>query len=76
MVMERIVQVSTYILYMYSNTDILADINECDERNGGCTHSCKNTKGSFECSCREGFVLDSNGATCSGIVCIHLPALN
>ena len=33
-----------------SNCD---DINECLINNGGCSHSCTNTAGSFQCSCPE-----------------------
>ena len=49
----------------------MTDINECDESNGGCSHNCNNTEGSFECSCRDGYMLDSNGAICSGIACVY-----
>ena len=45
----------------------LADINECDEDNGGCSHNCTNIKGSFECFCRQGYELNSrDGYTCTG----------
>lgn len=37
------------------NVDICEDINECEMK--FCDHDCKNTFGSFVCSCREGFVL-------------------
>ena len=46
---------------------ILTDINECDANNDGCSHNCTNTEGSFECSCRVGYILDSDGKGCSGI---------
>ncbi|XP_013384434.1 multiple epidermal growth factor-like domains protein 6 [Lingula anatina] len=49
----------------YSGTRCDADINECSTGNGGCTHTCTNTVGSFFCTCRTGFVLDGNGLTCS-----------
>ena len=43
-----------------------SDIIECDEGNGGCSQICTNTEGSFECSCRNGYVLDGVGYNCSG----------
>ena len=44
---------------------ILADINECDEENGGCDVICRNSVGSFECDCEAGYTLNGDG-TCSG----------
>ena len=49
-----------------------SDIVECDENNGGCSQICTNTEGSFECSCREGYVLDNDGQNCSGTYNIYL----
>ena len=54
------------ITVLYGNTNIFADINECDESNGGCSHYCINTEGSFECFCRDGYILVSDGKNCSG----------
>ena len=34
--------------------------------NGGCQHQCRNTNGSYLCQCNRGFLLDSNGNTCTG----------
>lgn len=31
------------------------DIDECSYRNGGCSHICENTIGSFRCACDPGF---------------------
>ena len=45
---------------------VLADINECSKDNGGCSHVCNNTDGSFCCSCRNGYELHSNGKSCIG----------
>ena len=45
---------------------LLTDVNECDTNNGGCDHSCTNTQGSFECSCDEGYILDSDDFSCLG----------
>ena len=49
------------ILYVYK----CLDINECDEDHG-CHHLCNNTDGSFHCYCNPGYILDSNGTTCTG----------
>ncbi|XP_059822369.1 low-density lipoprotein receptor-related protein 2a isoform X1 [Hypanus sabinus] len=42
------------------------DINEC-EIFGSCPHNCKNSKGSYECFCAEGFetVFEENGTLCA-----------
>lgn len=45
---------------------ICTDINECSIANGDCEHICTNTDGSRECSCEEGYRLDSDGQGCSG----------
>ena len=37
------------------------DINECDENNGNCSHTCTNTSGGFVCSCDDGYVLNDDG---------------
>ena len=29
------------------------DFNECAYHNGGCSHNCKNTNGSYHCSCPD-----------------------
>ena len=41
------------------------DINEC-AGDHECHHLCNNTDGSFRCYCNPGYVLDSNGTTCTG----------
>ncbi len=46
------------------------DINECNTGNGECDHICNNIVGSYKCSCRKGFYLDSNGVSCKGLVII------
>lgn len=43
-----------------------ADIDECRLNNGGCDHVCRNTVGSFECSCKKGYKLLTNERTCQG----------
>ena len=44
------------------------DINECEEGLDGCDQMCTNTNGSFVCSCRPEFVLQSDQRTCNGIL--------
>ena len=65
MVMDIIAQVNRFSIfdhgYMFNS-----DIAECDEDDGGCEQICTNTEGSYECSCRNGYVLDGNGLNCSG----------
>lgn len=59
---------------MYSFSLIDADINECLEENGGCMCDdesndcsvCVNVPGSHLCECLHGYILDSDGLTCSG----------
>ena len=60
MMLHHIVCLSICILLLF------LDINECEDDNGGCSHNCTNTDGSFECSCNDGYELDNNGATCLG----------
>ena len=45
---------------------LCADINECSSNNGGCAHTCTNSPGSFQCSCRTGYTLAGNGKSCNG----------
>ena len=42
------------------------DINECMTDNGGCTHNCNNTAGSYQCYCEDGYKLNSDDHTCDG----------
>lgn len=44
----------------------LPDIDECRISNGSCDQICRNTVGSFECSCRKGYKLLTNERTCQG----------
>ena len=40
------------------------DMDECAINSGGCQHECKNTIGSYHCTCHNGFTLDDNGRNC------------
>ena len=50
-------------IYVYSNI-IITDINECLTSNGGCSHNCTNTVGSYYCECPGGYVLQPNKLNC------------
>lgn len=43
------------------------DVNECDQKNGGCSQVCQNKPGSFQCACHSGFSLASDGRNCQDI---------
>ena len=45
---------------------IILDVNECLTDNGGCTHQCNNTIGSYNCSCWNGYELSSDNHNCIG----------
>ncbi|CAG2068029.1 unnamed protein product, partial [Timema podura] len=40
------------------------DMDECATNNGGCQHECRNTIGSYACSCHNGFTLHDNKHDC------------
>ncbi|XP_075842349.1 growth arrest-specific protein 6 [Microtus pennsylvanicus] len=43
------------------------DVNECGQKNGGCSQVCQNKPGSFQCACHSGFSLASDGRNCQDI---------
>lgn len=47
------------------------DRDECATNNGGCQHICKNTLGSYACSCHNGFVLHDNRQDCKEGSCTY-----
>lgn len=62
-------------LFQPSPCFALPDIDECLENNGGCDHFCRNTVGSFECSCQKGHKLLTDERTCQGQWRTHLAGL-
>ena len=60
-----------WIMYNYNNcyhfvSVVSGPLNECEANNGGCAQICIDTATSFQCSCRAGYTLDTNGRNCSG----------
>ena len=58
---------------------LFSDIDECRSSNGGCHHNCINLQGNFECSCRDGYMLENGGNVCqdineclTGVRCDHI----
>ena len=43
------------------------DVDECQFNNGGCEQICIDEIPLFQCRCKEGYTLDSNGRNCSGM---------
>jgi len=52
----------------------MPDINECAAQANPCNtvanSECKNTNGSYNCQCKDGFV--KNGANCEGAIQFYL----
>lgn len=42
------------------------EFDECVLIDHGCEHNCINTLGGFECSCKPGYELHSDGKHCEG----------
>ena len=49
---------------------VVADDDECEINNGGCTQTCNNTDGSFQCSCGTGYTLAADSLGCDGNNCV------
>ncbi|XP_043647692.1 uncharacterized protein LOC122616340 isoform X2 [Drosophila teissieri] len=53
--------------FILGSDDKCVDIDECQTKNGGCSHRCSNSEGSFKCSCPPGYELDADQKTCQDI---------
>ena len=57
---------------------MIIDLNECNQAPKPCNFICKNTEGSYQCSCPKGYILQEDGRSCKGKVetaFTHLSAL-
>ena len=50
-----------------------SDIDECEQGSDGCDHNCTNTVGSYYCTCMDGYELESDNHTCTGM---HVATVN
>ncbi|KAF3829509.1 hypothetical protein GH733_003773 [Mirounga leonina] len=58
---------------LLSGQPFYRDVNECKAFPGLCVHgTCRNTVGSFHCSCAGGFALDAQGRNCTDIDECHI----
>ena len=55
-----------YILFLANLSILFIDIDECEANTHDCAAEadCKNTEGSFMCTCHDGY--QGNGKTCQG----------
>lgn len=44
---------------------MFSEIDECADRLSKCSQQCINTDGAYQCGCNDGFIIDSDGFTCS-----------
>ena len=52
------VTITTKYPFLIVPPSSITDVNECDVNNGFCSHNCKNTEGSYHCSCPPPLYLD------------------
>lgn len=55
-----------YILVDVIREIFLVDIDECVESTSLCSQVCTNTQGSYNCSCADGYELQSDLVSCEG----------
>jgi hypothetical protein len=65
-ILFRFLAYHLYLLVLTaSGAWIVLDVNECSDRNGGCSHQCCNMIGSFLCRCPTGMTLSADRRTCT-----------
>ena len=50
---------------------LITDVNECALETHNCQQVCSNTDGSFTCLCFEGYDLDDDQISCTGMHTSH-----
>lgn len=72
--MEGAESLSNALLHYLS---LITDLNECNQAPKPCNFICKNTEGSYQCSCPKGYILQEDGRSCKGkrslALSTHLP---
>lgn len=64
---RSVLGMSLSLLISFHACLLFTDINEClIAGSNQCNQNCHNTVGSYTCSCRDGYSLDSNRFGCSG----------
>ena len=53
--------------YVYLHGTDVSDIDECEESNGGCNQVCRNSPGTYRCTCFAGYELTDDGSNCTDI---------
>lgn len=66
----KIMNVANNFVLWWNFIYVFVDINECQTGTDNCQQNCINTHGSFICSCESGYIMNSDGATCTGTGCI------
>ena len=54
------------LIIITTNNYASIDIDECSTNNGGCDHICNNQIASYDCECRNGYILGQDLHDCIG----------
>ena len=55
------------IAHYYKVYTFNIETDECAASPSPCQHVCTNTVGSFQCSCNNGYLIDSDETSCNGM---------
>ena len=54
-------------IFLHIDISIHPDIDECSDGTHDCSQTCTNTIASYTCGCNTGYLLETDGITCSGM---------